>query len=172
MELESGVNGLHVVRKFSDEAVADHDLDAIVDAGRHAGSSKNLQRWHFIVVRSRATLARLADVGPFAGHLAGGAVAVALITPDPAADEPLSVMFDLGRAAQNMVLVAWGRGIGSCPATVYDQELARDILGYPPEMHCEYVLNFGHAAAAETLTRPLRKGGRVALGSLVHHERW
>jgi nitroreductase len=172
MDLETGVVRLHVVRKFSDEPVADDDLVAILDAGRHAGSSKNLQRWHFIVIRSRTTLGQLAEVGPYAGHLAGGAVAIALVTPNPAADEPLSVMWDLGRAAQNMVLVAWARGIGSCPATVYEQERARAILGYPEAMHCEYVLNFGHPAGAGTLTRPLRHGGRVQLDSLVHYERW
>ncbi len=172
MDLETGVSGLHVVRKFSDEPVADADLEAILHAGRHAGSSKNLQRWQFIVVRSRETLIRLAGVGPYAGHLAGGAVAIALVTPNPSANEPLSVMFDLGRAAQNMVLVAWARGIGSCPVTVYEHGLAREILGYPSDMHCEYVLNFGHPAAEGTLTRPLRSGGRVALDAIVHYERW
>ena len=119
------------------------------------------------------TLERLAAVGPFAGHLAGGAVAIALVTPDPdAANSPLSVMWDLGRAAQNMVLVAWARGIGSVPATVYDHDACREILGYPADQHCEYILDFGHPAAAETMTRPLRRGGRLALEDVVFSERW
>lgn len=164
---------MHVVRRFSPEPISDDDLSAILDAGRHAGSSKNLQRWHFVVVRARATLVRLAGVGPFADHLAGGAMAVALITPDPeGADSPLSVMWDLGRAAQNMVLVAWSRGIGSVPATVYDDELCRSILEYPADMHCEFILDFGHPAAGGTLTRPLRAGGRVSLDEVVFGERW
>jgi nitroreductase len=172
MRVDEAIGRLHVVRKFSAEPVSDEDLRAILDAGRHAGSSKNLQRWQFIAVRSRDTMERLSHVGPYAGHLAGGAVAVALVTPDRVAGEPLSVMWDLGRAAQNMVLAAWERGIGSCPVTVYDQGLCRDILAYPADMHCEYVLNFGHPAAEGTLTRPLRAGGRVPLDTLVHHERW
>jgi nitroreductase len=173
VDLEEAVRKLHVVRKFADEPVGDDDLFAILNAGRHAGSSKNLQRWHFIVVRDRATLMRLADVGPFAGHLAGGALAIALVTPEPAAaDSPHSVMWDLGRSAQNMVLVAWARGLGSAPATVYDQERCREILGYPRDRHCEYVLNFGHPAARETLARPLRLGGRLAIDEIVFSERW
>ena len=45
-------------------------------------------------------LTELGTVGPWAGHLAGAAAAIALVTPDPsAADSPLSVMFDLGMAA-------------------------------------------------------------------------
>jgi len=173
VDVEEAIGRLHVVRKFSDQPVEDADLLAILNAGRRAGSSKNLQRWHFIVVRDRTRLERLAGVGPFAGHLAGGALAIALVTPNPAAaDSPLSVMWDLGRAAQNMVLAAWARGLGSVPATVYDHDLCREILGYPSERHCEYVLNFGHPAAAETLTRPLRRGGRVALEEIAFSERW
>jgi hypothetical protein len=71
-----------------------------------------------------------------------------------------------------MVLTAWSRGIGCSPATVYDHDLCRQILGYPEDRHCEYLLNFGHPAAPETLTRPLRKGGRLPLAALVYSESW
>ena len=144
MDVERAIGTQRAVRRFRDEPLSEDDLQAILDAGRRTGSSKNLQRWHFIVIRDRATLKALAEVGDFAGHLAGGAVAIALITPDPAAGEPLSVMWDLGRAAQNMTLAAWARGVGSVPATVYNQELCRHILGYPADRHCEYLLNFGY----------------------------
>jgi len=43
----------------------DH-LERILDAGRHAGSSKNLQRWDFIVVDDREHLRALSAVGPYA----------------------------------------------------------------------------------------------------------
>jgi nitroreductase len=173
VEVEDAIRGLHVVRKFSEEPVSDGDLLAILNAGRRTGSSKNLQRWHFIVVRDPATLQRLAKVGPFAGHLEDSVLAIALVMPDPeAADSPLSVTWDLGRAAQSMVLVAWARGLGSVPATVYDHELCRAILDYPADMHCEYILNFGHPAAPQTMTRPLRKGGRKSVDEVVFSERW
>ena len=162
-----------MVRRFRDEPLAEDDLRAILEAGRRTGSSKNLQRWHFIVVRDRATLIALAEVGPFAGHLAAGAAAIALVTPDPeAADSPASVLWDLGRAAQNMVLVAWARGVGSVPATVYDQGLCRRILEYPADHHCEYLLNFGYPANPDAMTRPLRTGGRRRLEEVVYYERW
>jgi nitroreductase len=173
MDVEEAVRRLHVVRKFSDRPVPEEDLLALLNAGRHAGSSKNLQRWHFIVIRDRGMLAQLASVGPYAGHLAEGAVAIALVTPDPAgADSPLSVMWDLGRAAKNMVLTAWSRGIGSVPATVYEQALCRQLLAYPADRHCEYLLNFGYPHAPGTLARPLRAGGRVPLTEIVFNERW
>jgi nitroreductase len=173
MSVWDAVNSKRVIRQFSDRPIEPEDLVRILNAGRRAASSKNLQRWQFIVCRDREHLEQLAKVGPWAGHVAGAAVAVALVTPDPkAADSPLSVTFDLGMAAGNMMLVAWELGIGSVPATVYEHDLARELLGYPEDHHCEYLLSFGHPADPADLDRPNRAGGRSALSDLLHDERW
>jgi nitroreductase len=161
------------VRAFADRALEPAHLERILDAARHAGSSKNSQRWAFIVCRDRAHLRELSHVGPYAGHLAGAAAGIALVTPDPTTtDAPLSVLFDLGQAAENMMLVAWELGIGSVPATVYEHDLARRLLGYPADQHCEFLLSFGYPADPSDLTRPLKAGGRVSRDELVHEERW
>lgn len=162
-----------VVRRFADRPLDDAHLERILRAGRRANSSKNLQRWAFIVCRDRDHLRELSTLGPWAGHLAGAAVGVALVTPDPTAgDAPLSVMFDLGMAADSMMLAAWELGIGSVPATVYEHERARELLGYPADHHCEYILSFGYPADPSDLTRPLRANGRRPLDELVREERW
>jgi nitroreductase len=162
-----------MIRRFADRPLEPERLEQILDAGRHAGSSKNEQRWGFIVVEDRAQLKALSVVGPYAGHLAGAAVAVALVTPDPKGPKgSLSVVWDLGAAADNMMLAAWALGIGSCPVTVYDPALARELLGYPEEMACEYLLSFGYPADETDLTRPLKAGGRRPLEEIVHRGRW
>jgi nitroreductase len=162
-----------VIRAFAERPLDPDHLVRILNAGRRAASSKNLQRWDFVVCRDRAHLEELAKVGPWAGHLAGAAAAIALVTPDPrAADSPLSVLFDLGMAAGNMMLVAWELGIGSVPATVYEHDLARRLLGFPETHHCEYILSFGYPADPEDLRRPSRAGGRHALADIVHDETW
>jgi nitroreductase len=164
---------LRVIRSFADRPLDPAHLDRILRAGRRAGSSKNLQRWTFIVIRDRSHLQELSTAGPWAGHLAGAALAIALVTPDPhAPGTPLSVMFDLGRAAQNMVLAAWELGIGSVPATVYEYDLVRRLLGYPDDQHCEYLLSFGYPADPGDLTRPPQAGGRRDLEEMVREERW
>ncbi|MEX0629756.1 MAG: nitroreductase family protein [Chloroflexota bacterium] len=82
MEAWQAINSVRVVRQFTDQPLADEHLDRILKAGRRAGSSKNEQRWAFIVVPDRGLLGDLSKVGRYAGHLAGAAVAVALVTPD------------------------------------------------------------------------------------------
>lgn len=173
MDVWEALRDKRMIRRFADRPLEPDYLTRILDAGRHAGSSKNLQRWDFIAIEDRDELRRLGEVGPFAGHLAGAAAAVALVTPDPRGpDGPLSITWDLGIAAQNMMLAAWGLGIGSCPATVYDQDLARSILGYPEDRHCEYLLSFGYPADPSELTRPPAAGGRRRLDEVVHRDRW
>src|SRR4029077_11837025 len=109
----------------------------------------------------------------WAGHLAGAAAGIALVTPDPGGpDAHESIRFDLGLAAQNMMLAAWELGVGSVPETVYDFEVARRVLGYPDDHTCEYLLSFGYPADPTDLTRPKKPGGRLPLDAMVHQERW
>ena len=161
------------IRRFAPEPLAPAHLDRILEAGRHAGSSKNRQRWTFIVCRDREHLRALGAVGPFADHVAGAAVAIALVTPDPhAAGSERSILFDLGLAAENMMLAAWELGIGSVPATVYEHDLARRLLGYPDDQFCEYLLSFGYPADPDELTRPPKQGGRRPRSEVVREEHW
>ncbi len=166
METWQAINTLRVIREFEQRSLAPAHLQRILEAARRTGSSKNSQRWAFIVCSDRAHLERLAAVGPYADHLAGAPVAVALLAP--AGDD----RWDLGRAAQDMVLAAWDLGIGSAPATVYDHALVRRELDYPDDWECPYLLSFGYPADRSLLTRPNRRGGRKPLDQLVHYERW
>lgn len=169
----AAISTRRAIRRFTDRPLEAPHLERILNAGRRSGSSKNLQRWAFIVCRDRAHLTELSTLGPYAGHIAGASVAIALITPDPhGPDAPLSILFDLGQAAANMMTVAWELGIGSVPATVYERDRARELLGYPGDMDCEYLLSFGYPADLADLTRPPRAGGRVPLDAVVHDERW
>jgi nitroreductase len=167
------IRSKRAIRNFEPRPLERDHLDRILNAGRLSGSSKNQQRWAFIVVEDRGRLVELGKVGRYAGHLAGAAAGVALVTPDPRRTEaPLSVIWDLGQVAGNMMLAAWELGVGSVPATVYDQGLTRRILGYPDDHHCEFLLSFGYPADPAELSRPPQQGGRRSLDEVLHREQW
>jgi nitroreductase len=173
METWQAINSVRVVREFADRPLEAAHLDRILNAGRRTASSKNQQGWAFIVIRDREALRGLAKVGRYAGHLAGATVAIALVRPDARNEHELrSLMWDLGRAAQNMVLAAWELGIGSVPATVYDLDLASRLLGLPRDQRCDFLLSFGYPADESVLTAPNRAGGRLPIAEVVHEERW
>lgn len=173
MDTIEAIRRIRVIREYDRRPIEPEKLETVVDAGRHAGSSKNLQRWDFILVTQRSVIEELGQVGRYAEHVPAAAAVVALVTPDPGeARAALSIIWDLGRAAQNMVLAAWELGIGSCPVTVYDHELARRLLGYPPDRRCSYLIVLGYPLAPADLTRPPRTGGRKSLDEVLHRERW
>lgn len=172
METWKAINSIRVVRRFSSRPLEETHLERILNAGRRAGSSKNQQRWAFIVIHDRDRLRALTRVGHYADHLAGAAVAVALVTPDEQGPRNSTVMWDLGRAAQNMVLAAWELGVGSVPATAHNRRIASELLGLPPGQRCDFLLSFGYPADEAKLVAPNKAGGRVPLESIVHQERW
>lgn len=162
------VKSKRAVRQFRDEPLPPDLVRQILDAGRLAGSAKNLQPWHFIAVQNRETLKALSRCGMYAGHLAGAQLGVALVTHDPYLK--LTVPFDLGRAAQNMMLTAWAAGVGSEMATIYQPDRARESLGVPEDFTIPWCISFGYPA--ETASHPPRKGGRRPAEEVFHFEHW
>jgi nitroreductase len=141
-----------------------------LNAGRRAQSAKNQQPWQFIAIDDRQVLQELSQLGTYAGHLAGAALGVAILTPDPA--QRWSIMFDAGQAAAYMQLAAWELGIGSCPATIYQPEEARELLGFPESWHIRAALSFGYPAEENMLTGAPASGGRNDLEEIVHWNSW
>ncbi len=172
MDTITAIRTLRVIRQYAPKPLTEVEVRAIADSARKAGSSKNVQLWDFVTVRDRASLARLGGVTIYAKHLPGAGAAIALIVDKPNPDYPRSVLWDLGRAAQNIVLAAWEMGIGSCPITVRDFELAADVLGLPDDKECQYIIALGWPADPGDLQRPPKAGGRKRYDEVVHDERW
>ncbi|NLX08873.1 MAG: nitroreductase [Chloroflexi bacterium] len=161
------------VRQFTDQPVSREDITHIVNAGRLSGSAKNRQPWRFIVVTQRDTLQTLSECGPWCGHLAGAAFAVVLVADDLHQPPTFTTPFDLGRASQNMILAAWGRGVASCMATIYETDLARRALAIPPGKDIPWAISFGYPAPeADPRRRAPRREGRLPLDDVVMWEGW
>jgi nitroreductase len=177
MNVSDTIRLKRAVRKFTPKPLPEDVILAILNAGRRAQSSKNTQPWHFIAITDKAILQQLSECGEMgdvgftnAWHLAGAALGVALLSENP--EEKFQRMFDLGQAAAYMQLAAWELGVGSCLASIYQPEKARQILGFPAEWHLRIAISFGYPAEADRLTASPRQGGRRAFGELVHRETW
>lgn len=170
MDVLEAIRLKRAVRKFQDKPLPDDVVHAILNAGRRSQSSKNEQGWQFIAIRDKAILKALSETGTYAGHLAGAALGIAILTPDP--EGKFQIMFDAGQAAAFMQLAALELGVGSVPASIYEPEKARQILGFPPEWHLRIALSFGYPLEEEKLSAPSKKGGRVSFEDVVHWERW
>lgn len=164
------IRAKRAVRHFTDQPISDEVARTIINAGRLAQSSKNLQERMFIVVRDKVTLQALSKAGPWTGHLAGAAMGVAILTPDP--NIKFQLMFDAGQSAAYMQLAAWELGVGSCLATVYEPELVRSILGFPEEWHARICISFGYPTPEAIAPRPAHPEGRKEFDEVVRWDHW
>ena len=149
-------------RAYQNKPIPEDTLHSILQAGRMAGSAKNLQPCRFVVLQEEARKKELAACGQFATHVVTAPVVVAVVIPQDGRE------FDAGRSAQNMMLAAWAEGVTSCPVTMHDAPCARRVLGLPETHRVAIVLAFGYAAPGERR----RSSPRLPLDELVRHERW
>jgi nitroreductase len=170
MHVSEAIRTKRAVRKFKPEPLPEEVVHQIINAGRLAQSSKNNQPWNFIIVQEREMLTALSKLGDYAGHIAGAAMAVVIVTADPF--QHYSPLFDSGQAAAYMQLAAWELGVGSCLATLHQWDEARKVLGFPMDKHVRMAISFGYPADEALAPRPARKEGRRPFDEVIHWEKW
>jgi nitroreductase len=157
------------VREFDGRPIPDADLDQILEAGRRAPSSQNWQPWDFVLVTGRQELTRLAGVWAHGGHVAKSAATIALIGPaDDAARQ--RAQFDLGQATMSIMVAAAALGVGSGHSAASDQDLARELLGFPQDKRCAHLIPLGYPAGRPLA--PIRRPDRRPFDEVVHRGRW
>jgi nitroreductase len=154
---------LRAIRNYDDRPLAEGDLHAVLEAARWTGSSKNQQRWSFVVVDDPEKKDALARCGSFTTPIREAPVVVAIVR------EPGGYEFDTGRVAQNMMLAADAIGLATCPITLHRDDQAAEVLELPAGAHCRYAVAVGYPASG---AGPARMGGRKPIEELVHRNRY
>ncbi len=160
---ESVVKRLEV-KSYLDKPVPMNIVREILEAGRLSPSAMNLQPWRFIVVKDKETLKKIGALSPSGPYIADAAFAIAIV----AEPESRWYQIDTARAAQNMMLVAWNRGVGSRWVGSIKRDEVKKLLAIPAEMHLVTVLPFGYPKKPRRGTKKNRK----LLSEIAHLERY
>jgi nitroreductase len=148
------VIGLRVSRNFLPTQIDSGELEAILEAARWTGSSKNNQDWAFYVADTPAAIERVANAGRFTRPVRNAPVTIVLVK------EPGGNDFDIGRAAQSIMLAAQSMGIGSCPITLHHMDHAAAALDLPQGHEAHYAVALGYVDdEAEEAERAERRAG-------------
>ena len=171
METWDAIRARRNVRSFTDQPLADTQLDRILEAARRTPSARNRQPWDFVLVTDRPQLQALSTGWVCAAHVATSAATIALIAPsfDDAREQSIE-QYDLGQATMSILIAAADLGLGTGHAAVGDQDLARELLGFPEDRFCAYLIAIGHPS--ERPLAPLTKINRRAFDDVVHRGRW
>ena len=127
------------VRRYdASREVTDEMVETLLRAAMSAPTAVNLQPWEFIVVRDKATLAKLAGANRFGGMIAQAPVAIVVCgdTVQAANGEPNKWwMLDCSAATENLLLAATAQGLGAVWTAAYPHEdriaAVRSILSIP-----------------------------------------
>jgi nitroreductase len=136
MEVLEAIYRRRAIRSFTSEPVDRELIESLIDAAVHAPNAMDKQRWAFVVVRDRTLLARIsAEAKALTLHVMGSArvdpgleqFRKVLSAPEFNIfyDAPLLIVIcgteddrfvdqDCCLAAQNLMLAAYAKGLGSC----------------------------------------------------------
>lgn len=155
MDVLEAIYHRRAIRAFTSEPVEKELIESLIDAAIHAPNALDKQRWAFVVLRDRALMARISGeakalaLKTFARQ--PGLEQLAAILGDPAFnifyDAPALVLIcgteddafvahDCCLAAQNLMLAAHDKGLGTCwigfAEAWLNLPLAKKALGIPP----------------------------------------
>ena len=152
-------------RSYADRPVPEDVVTRILDAGRVAGSGSNKQPWTFVIVDAERK-ERLAESVYVAGNVRSAALVIANATPGGGR------VLDVGRAMQNVMLVAWNEGVVSCPNGMPDRARMAHVLGLEGDLEPVIVLSFAYPRRpldpeAKTAEEWSREANRKPLGDLL-----
>jgi nitroreductase len=155
------------VREYTDEEVTDEQVETMLKAAMAAPSAQDLQPWHFVVIRKRKVLDKLAEVHKYAYMLEQASLAI-VVCGDQEISERHWVE-DTCMATQNLLLAATALGLGGVWISLYPkkkhQKYVRQILDIPEQVGVLCIVAVGHPAEQEKeLTRYNPKR--------VHHDEW
>ena len=133
------------IRRYEDRDIPDEVLLQILEAGRQAPSAANRQPIRFVVVKDcnlmknlcNNLIVRFVKNAPVA--IVGCADIKSILTGKWA-------VVDTAIAMQNMVIAAWGLGIGSCWIGACDEARVKELLQIPDKWKVVGLVTLGYPA--------------------------
>ena len=173
METEEAILTRRTVRKFKNVKVEWEKVGKILEAGRAAPSSGNIQNWAFIVVDDDNKKKSIADACFQQYWMAAAPVHIVICSKPAEAQrhygirgERLYSVQNCAAAAENMILMAHDQGLGTCWVGAFDEDKIRDILGIVKEARPQVILAIGYADE-EPLTP-----SKYKLDNVVYINKW
>ena len=170
------------VRKYSSKPVDEKDLNAILEAARCSQSAKNIQDWRFIIVRDEALRSKLADAAKGQRFVGEAPVVIVCcgINPDYIMScGQYSYTLDVAIAMENMALVAYERGLGTCWLGSFYENQVKNVLSIPEDdVRVVGMLTLGYPTLESTLRGKIKKSPlspikkRHSLETIVKYEKW
>lgn len=168
--LEEIIKGRRSMRSFMDKEVSMERLEELVELGTWAPSGSNAQAWEFIVLNQKEEMKKFLRFSPGLFEIPGAMIFLCTDTERSGkkagklGEMTMSIM-DIAMAAQNIMLAAHEKGLGTCALKGYDAEAAALLLGVPENIRPDLLIILGYpkyevkAPARRSVTETIHIGG-------------
>jgi len=150
MNISQIIKSRRTIRQFQQKEIPKEILEECVDAGRLAPSAMNRQPLEYIVVNNEDVREQVFKTLGWGGKLSQEqlekhqpkAYIIVLVNKqiNPDCD------FDVGLAVENIVLLAWSKGVVSCILGAIDKEKIKNICQVPDNFEIKLVIALGYPA--------------------------
>jgi nitroreductase len=157
MDVYEAIKKRRSIRRFKDKAVPYEALEKCIDAARLAPSGRNQQVSEYIVINDAEVLpgifeniggsARLPpDKGGPTASQKPKAYIIVLINKDREGDANRRRIsyYDVGLAAENIILTALEQGLGACPILMFHEADLKLLLEIPEGYDIALVITMGY----------------------------
>lgn len=153
MEVSKAIKERRSIRSYKSVPIPEEDLRKILDAGRWAPSSGNTQPLELVVVKDSETKEKLAKAARGQSFIAEAPVAIVVCANIPRntrrygeRGRKMYIIQDTAAATQNMLLMAYSLGYGTCwIGSFYDEKVA-EIIEAPEKIRPLAIFPIGKPA--------------------------
>jgi nitroreductase len=135
------------VRNYTAEAVADAQVETLLQAAMAAPSADDLRPWAFVVVRDPARRRALSETHPWADMCTAAPLVIAILGDSGRSEHWIE---DCSAATENLLLAAAGLDLGTVWIGVYPQssyeDHVRQVLNIPRRLRVLCLVPVGHPA--------------------------
>lgn len=145
------IKSRRTIKHFLPKYVSWNNVSKILDAGRHAPSSGNIQNWKFIVIFEPGQKQKLAEIAHEQYEIAQAGVLIIVCSEIEKAEryygtrgESFYHIQNCAAAIQNMLLEAHSLGLGTAWIGAFDEESLKSLCGIPEEVQPQAIVAVGY----------------------------
>jgi nitroreductase len=173
LEVLEAIKGRRSIRAFTSQPVSERDVEKLIDAARHAPSAGNIQPWEFIIVREPNVKRRLALAALNQTFIEEAPVVIVVCANKEMSRSgyltrgaTLYCIQDTAAAIQNILLVAYALGFGTCWVGAFREGEVKRTLDIPEDIRPVALIPVGRPA-----TEPSQRSKRP-FDEIVHYEKF
>jgi nitroreductase len=175
VDLFDAIKGRRSVRRFKPTPIPKKLLDKVLEAASLAPSAGNLQSWEFVVVDDETARIELSRAALGQSFVAEAPVSIVVCANQNRSStrygrrgRELYSICDASAATENLLLAAYGLGLGSCWVGAFDEELVSKVLELPSGVKPIAIVPIGFPGEAPPPTPrdPLRVHAQKYRGNL------